>query len=131
MTSTAAAPTTVGTVFAQSYGYDETHVAFYEITEISKSGKSGKARRIRSTVDGSTGHADSVIPATGDDRFDVRQGCARCSNHHEGEQGWDGHEFTVDYTWQARYDRVTVDRGGHASRWNGRPMYATGAGFGR
>jgi hypothetical protein len=135
MTTTAAtvatSGVTVGTVFVRSWGYDQTNVDFYEITEITKSGKSGKAKKIRSAVAESMGYSDRVIPATGDDRFDVRQGCARCSNSHEGEQGWDGHAYTTEYTWQARFNRLTVTSyGDHAYRWDGASMYVTGYGFG-
>jgi hypothetical protein len=130
-TDTATAPTTVGTVFAHSWGYNQTNVDFYEITEISRTGKSGKARKIRSSTVAVYGTSDSVVPADGEDRFEVRQGCARCSNSHEGEPAFDGHAYTIDYTWQARTDRLTVtSNGDHAYRWNGRPMYTTGYGFG-
>jgi hypothetical protein len=133
-TSTATAPTcgvTVGTVFVRSWGYDQTNVDFYEITEISKSGKSGKARKIRSKVAESQGYSDRVVADTSDERFDVSQSCARCSNSHEGSKGWDGHEYTLDYTWQARTNRLTVTSyGDHAYRWDGSSMYQTGWGFG-
>jgi len=129
-----AAPTatTVGTVFAHSWGYDQTNVDFYEIVKVSKSGKSGKARKIKSA--GVEGREDAVTAATGEDRFVEGTACSRCSNYHldtDGKAstdapGWDGHAYTDQYTWQARTDRLTVTHyGDHATRWDGRPMYAT------
>jgi hypothetical protein len=129
MTTTSAAG--VGTVYSRSWGYDQTNVDFYEIVSVSKTGKTGKARKIRSALVSAHGTSDRVTADTSAERFDIDSGCARCSNRHEGSAGWDGHAFTTDYTWKASTDQVTVTSyGDHAYRWDGRPMYQTGYGFG-
>jgi hypothetical protein len=123
-----------GTIFVRSWGYDQTNIDFYEITEVSKTGKTAKARKILA------GHVDDshVIAATGDNRFPTDPDCSRCGNQHrnvdgqpdQAAQGWDGHPFTDLYTWQARYDRVTTSSYDHAYRWDGEPEYVTPFGFG-
>jgi len=138
-TTTPRTATEVGTVFVRSWGYDQTDVDFYEIVTISATGKSGKAREIKSVRVGEHGSSERVIAATGDDRFVEGSDCARCGNHHrdaDGQpdqtaKGWDGHDFTDLYTWQARFDRLTVTSyGDHAYRWDGTSMHQTGFGFG-
>jgi hypothetical protein len=133
MTTTAQQATAkVGDVFVRSWGYDQSNVDFYEIVSVSSSGKTGKAKRVRNAAsNGDGGWMERVVPATGDDRFDEGVRCARCSNAHRGERGWDGHAFTDEYTWQAKTDRVTVTPyGDHAYRWDGHPMHQTAAGWG-
>lgn len=124
-----AATVKIGDVFVRSWGYDQTNVDFYEIVSVSKTGKTAKARRIKNAIVASTGQSDRVTAATSPDRFLDNPGCARCSNCHPGEAGWDGHTFTDEYTWQARYDRVTDDYD-HAYRWDGEPEYQTALGWG-
>jgi hypothetical protein len=132
MTTTAQATVKVGDVFVRSWGYDETHVDFFELVSLSSSGKTGKAKRLKNQVARHDGYSsERVTPATGDDRFDDRGNCARCGNYHRDAKGWDGHTFTDLYTWQARHDRVTVTTyGDHAYRWDGKPEYQTAYGFG-
>jgi hypothetical protein len=124
-------PTKVGTVFVRSWGYDQTNVDFYEIVSVSKTGKTGKARQLRKTYDHQGQGSDRVQPATGADRFVEKAHCARCSNYHQGETGWDGHAFTDQYTWQSKTDRVTVTTyGDHAYRWDGQSHCQTAVGWG-
>ncbi len=133
--TTTAATVKVGDIFVRSWGYDQTNVDFYEIVEVSKTGKTAKARKNKGAIvpdgDDSTlrSTSDRVVPATGPDRFEDNPRCARCSNRHPGEPGWDGHAFTALYTWQARFDRVTDDWD-HAYRWDGQPEYQTASGWG-
>jgi hypothetical protein len=111
----------IGDLFVRSWGYDQTNVDFYEVVSLSATGKTGKARRVKNAHAGR-----GVVPAVGADRFSDRGGCARCSNRHQGERGWDGHEYTDLYTYQAKHDRVTVTSyGDHAYRWDGDPEYET------
>lgn len=127
-TTTTTTTVKVGDVFSRSWGYDQTNVDFYEIVEVSKTGKTAKARQLKGAVVDSMGQSDRVTASTGPDRFLDDARCARCSNRHEGP-GWDGHAFTDRYTWQARFDRVTVDYD-HAYRWDGHSMYQTATGWG-
>jgi hypothetical protein len=120
----------IGDVFVRSWGYDQTNVDYYELVEISSTGKTGKARQLKTMVVEQLGQSDRVTATTGPDRFVDRPSCARCSNRHQGERGWDGHPFTDLYTWQARHDRVTTSYGDHAYRWDGQPDYQTAAGWG-
>lgn len=123
--------TTLGTVYSRSWGYDQTNVDYYEIVSISATGKTGKARQIHTATVESAGQSDRVTAATGPDRFVTDGRCARCSNRHPGEKGWDGHAFSDLYTWQARTDQVTVTSyGDHAYRWDGQPDYQTATGWG-
>jgi hypothetical protein len=131
------APAQVGTIYSRSWGYDQTNVDYYEIVSISKTGKTGKARQLKTAAaeapDGAEGfrQSDRVTAATGPDRFVTDPRCARCSNHHPNEPGWDGHEFTDLYTWKASTDQVTVTTyGDHAYRWDGQPDYQTASGWG-
>jgi hypothetical protein len=133
MTTTAQQATAkVGDVFTRSWGYDETHVDFYEIVSVSSTGKTGKAKKVKTKIVHSDGGpSDRVTAATGDDRFTDRGDCARCGNRHKGAKGWDGHAWTDTCTWQAKTDRVTVTSyGDHAYRWDGHTMHQTGLGWG-
>lgn len=129
-------PASVGTVYSRSWGYDQTNVDYYELVSISKTGKTGKARQLKTAAaeaDDSSGfrQSDRVTAATGPDRFVTDGRCSRCSNRHPGEKGWDGHEFSDLYTWQARTDQVTVTTyGDHAYRWDGQADYQTALGWG-
>jgi hypothetical protein len=122
----------IGDVFVRSWGYDQTNVDFYELTALSKTGKTGRARHLRSVTVSDSGQSTRVTAATGPDRFTTDGRCARCSNHHRDEPGWDGHAYTDEYTYQANHDRVTVDgqHGDHAWRWDGEAEYQTGYGWG-
>jgi hypothetical protein len=125
----ATATARIGDVFVRSWGYDQTNVDYYELVEVSRTGKTGKARKLKTVAVEQLGQSDRVTAATGPDRFATDPGCARCSNRHQGERGWDGHAFTDLYTWQARHDRVTTGYG-HAWRWDGQPDYQTASGWG-
>jgi hypothetical protein len=120
-----------GDVFVRSWGYDQTQVDYYEIVEVSASGKTAKARKLKTAVADSAGQGERVTAATGPDRFADNPACSRCGSRHPGEAGWDGHAFSDRYSWQARFDRVTVNRhGDHAYRWDGKPDYQTAFGWG-
>jgi hypothetical protein len=123
---------TIGDVFCRSWGYEQTQVDYYEIVRVSASGKTAKARQLRtvtaSPIAGSA-RSELVTAATGADRFVTDARCSRCSNRHRGEPGWDGHQFSDEYNWQARTNRITVDYD-HAYPWDGQPDYQTGYGSG-
>jgi hypothetical protein len=130
------ATATVGTIYSRSWGYDQTNVDYYELVSISKTGKTGKARQVKTVAaavleDDPFRQSDLVCAAIGPDRFVTDGRCARCSNRHPGEPGWDGHAFTDLYTWKASTDQVTVTTyGDHAYRWDGEPDYQTAFGWG-
>lgn len=58
----------IGTIFANSWGYDQTNVDFYEVVQVSPSRKSVKLREIAAdSVAGSKGYmSDQVKPAPGE-----------------------------------------------------------------
>ena len=133
-------PIAVGTIFARSWGYDQTNQDYYEIVSVSKTGKTAKARQLKLTVVGEgPGYSDRVAPATGPDRFVEDGRCTRCGNYHrDGEgkltntaPGWDGHAYSDTYTYLARHDSLTVTTyGDHAWRWDGVPDSQTALGYG-
>lgn len=132
MTTTTTATVKIGDVFYRSWGYDQTNVDYYEIVSVSPSGKTAKARQIKTIHAGDAGgYSDRVTAATGPDRFVEDPRCTRCDNRHPGKPGWDGHESSDTYTWQARTGRLTVTSyGDHAYPWDGQPKYQTAYGYG-
>jgi len=144
MTVTAIRPTApvlppVGAFLATSWGYDQTNVEFYKVVGHTKSGKSVVLQPWCSQLqDESRGSAEYVVPA-GRPRqiaeYAPLEGAA-------GEYGWGRREVTgyhdaPTFVHRARWSHdadgaptATTVAGHYATVWDGRPCYATAAGWG-
>lgn len=62
----AATEVKVGSIFYESWGYDQTNVNFYEVVGITPSGKSVRVREVNARVVGERGGpSESVVPVPG------------------------------------------------------------------
>lgn len=95
----------VGDIFTSSWGYDQTNVDFYEVTEV-PSGKSVKLRPVGKTSVNESGRYDYVVPVPG---------------------SYCGDEFAkrVDTNGSVRISSYA-----RASKWDGSPRYQTAFGWG-
>lgn len=100
-------PVRVGTIFARSWGYDQTNVDFYRVLGFTPSGKSVRVVKVWQRA-----HDDCHVVPT--------------------EQAVeDGEVLTKRLVGSDARPAITVTHyGDHAYLWNGRPMYRTPHGYG-
>lgn len=113
----------VGDFVVRSYGYDETHVDFYKVVGHTKSGKSVRLQRWSQVVHSGAGQpCEYVVPGEGPSVREVWNDDYSARIKHTAEV------FTKLIN---RYGGVTIDSYSWATRWDGRPAYQTGFGWGR
>ena len=98
----------VGDILYTSWGYDQTNVNFYQITEIVGS-RTVKLREVRQSIDHTECYSDYVMPVK-----------------NEFMTGPRGEEMTKRVT----NGYVKISSCQSASKWDGKPKYQTALGFG-
>ena len=108
----------VGTIFASSWGYDETRVSWYQVTKVLPA--SVKVRQVAGrVVSGEGSPTVYVVPVPDAFYQDVQ--------YRGGEKL---HRLTSP-SWAGGTAYFTVNSYASASVWDGTPQYQTGAGWGR
>lgn len=114
-----------GDIYVNSWGYDQTNVDFYEVVRVTAS--KVELRPIGALDDSGDGPHDSLVPCrTYTREYDVILGIDR------GDKCKSRLCAISVHTYGGQLSHSVVLRSGEhwASRWDGRRMYQTGAGYG-
>lgn len=112
----------VGSIFEESWGYDQTNQDFYEVVEVSPSGKSVVLRAINSSrVSGGGPEGYKVVPVAG----------AYRENNYSADSRFSGSPFrkVLKSGWMGRV-WLTMSSYSGADLWDGKPSYETDSVFG-
>lgn len=111
-----------GDIFYNSWGYDQTNVDFYEVVRVTAC--KAEIRPIGLLCESNAGPHDNVVPnrtvtREWDTILNIERDDERKTKLCTVKRGWRGEPSIV------------LESGHHwASRWDGRPKYQTGYGFG-
>lgn len=136
--STAAqtAPVQVGDFFVSTWGYDQTNVDFYKVVGVTPSGKSVKVQAWRKAYVEHGGPHDSVIPGDGPVQVHDHSGVDQSADFWTRKEQVVVKDAPVETkrikVWGQHSDNVafTVNSYASASKWDGKPKYQTGHGYG-
>jgi hypothetical protein len=122
----------VGDFFSSSWGYDQTNVDFYKVVGLTPKGV--KVQKWSSAVASSNGPCDYVVPGDGPATYTDWSACTEEMDY------WDRQEAKVERpapvvtkrlrSFGGDYVSFSVNSYSSASKWDGKPEYATASGYG-
>lgn len=125
----------VGDFFVSSWGYDQTNVDFYKVVALTAKGV--KVQQWSSkVVDGNDGPHDSVVPGDGPAMFSDWSAATPEMDYWERQAARKDVPAPVEqkrlksYGYASDSVAFTVNSYSSASKWDGRPKYQTGQGYG-